>query len=105
MTDDEKFLAWLGLIKERLEKMKISLLEFDDAGDPDEEPVKGVTMGHIRAWHDYYAEFEYEAHRDYQALESELGKMTGALQRARKLIWSHPVEAERILTDAVEQKL
>ena len=32
-------------------------------------------------------------------------EMTGALQRARKLIWSHPVEAERILTDAVEQKL
>lgn len=29
-----------------------SLLEFDDAGASDSEPVKGVTVGDIRAWHD-----------------------------------------------------
>lgn len=28
------------------------LLEFDDAGAADDEPVKGVTVGDIRAWHD-----------------------------------------------------
>lgn len=30
------------------------LLEFDDAGAQDDEPVKGVTVGDIRAWHDQY---------------------------------------------------
>ena len=29
-----------------------ALLEFDDAGAKDDEPVKGVTVGDIRAWHD-----------------------------------------------------
>jgi hypothetical protein len=35
-----------------------SILEFDDPGASDDEPVKGVTMGHIRAWHDSYAELD-----------------------------------------------
>lgn len=59
--------------------MKISILEFDDPGAGDDEPVKGVTMGHIRAWHDSYAELEHEAHRDYQALEANLGRLSGAI--------------------------
>jgi hypothetical protein len=29
-----------------------SLLDFDDAGANDDEPVKGVTAGDIRAWFD-----------------------------------------------------
>lgn len=29
-----------------------SFLEFNDAGAQDDEPVKGVTVGDIRAWHD-----------------------------------------------------
>ena len=28
------------------------LLFFDDAGAHDDHPAKGVTVGHIRAWHD-----------------------------------------------------
>lgn len=28
------------------------LLDFDDAGAGDEEPTKGVLVGHIREWHD-----------------------------------------------------
>jgi hypothetical protein len=27
-------------------------LDFDDAGASDDEPVRGVLMGHIRQWHD-----------------------------------------------------
>lgn len=27
-------------------------LDFDDAGADDSEPVKGVTAGDVRAWHD-----------------------------------------------------
>ena len=30
------------------------LLHFDDPGADDNEPVKGITMGDIRAWHDRY---------------------------------------------------
>lgn len=30
------------------------LLDFDDAGAADDEPVKAVTVGDIRAWHDQY---------------------------------------------------
>ena len=81
MTDDEKFLAWLGNIKERLEKMRISLLEFDDAGASDEEPVKGVTMGHIRHWHDECVAMESESHRDYQSLEAENGRLSSAIRK------------------------
>ena len=29
-----------------------TFLEFDDAGAANDEPVKGVTVGDIRAWHD-----------------------------------------------------
>jgi hypothetical protein len=29
-----------------------TLLEFDDAGAPNDHPAKGVTFGDIRAWHD-----------------------------------------------------
>lgn len=29
-------------------------LDFDDAGAQDDELVKGVTMGDIRAWHDCF---------------------------------------------------
>lgn len=60
--------------------MKISILEFDDQGASDDEPVKGVTMGDIRAWHDSYAELESDAHRDYQALEAENGRLRATLQ-------------------------
>jgi hypothetical protein len=28
------------------------LLDFDDAGAGDDEPTKGVLIGHIREWHD-----------------------------------------------------
>ena len=28
------------------------LLDFDDAGASDDEPAKGVLVGHIREWHD-----------------------------------------------------
>lgn len=28
------------------------LLDFDDAGAGDDEPTKGVLVGHIREWHD-----------------------------------------------------
>ncbi len=28
------------------------LLDFDDAGAPDDHPAKGVTVGDIRAWFD-----------------------------------------------------
>lgn len=28
------------------------LLDFDDAGASDDEPAKGVKVGHIREWHD-----------------------------------------------------
>ena len=31
-----------------------AFLEFDDAGASDDELVKGITMGDIRAWHDEY---------------------------------------------------
>jgi hypothetical protein len=31
-----------------------TFLSFDDAGASDDEPVKGVTVGDIRAWHDQY---------------------------------------------------
>lgn len=81
MTADEKFTAWLAETKERLEKMKASLLELDDPGAPDDEPVKGVTMGHVRHWHDEYAEMESEAHRDYQSLEAEIGRLSSAIRR------------------------
>jgi hypothetical protein len=33
-------------------RTKKSLLDFDDAGASDDEPVKGVTVGDIRAWFD-----------------------------------------------------
>lgn len=52
--------------------MKISILEFDDPGASDDEPVKGVTMGDIRAWHDSYVELEADAHRLREALEEIL---------------------------------
>lgn len=29
-----------------------ALLEFDDVGAADDESVKGITVGDIRAWHD-----------------------------------------------------
>ena len=29
-------------------------LDFDDPGASDDEPVKGITVGDIRAWHDQY---------------------------------------------------
>ena len=70
--------------------MKISILEFDDPGASDDEPVKGVTMGHIRAWHDSYAELEHESHRDYQALESRLGEMQAALTLAEDVLSRAP---------------
>ena len=54
-------------------------LDFDDAGAQDDEPVKGVTMGDIRAWHDYHVELEHESHGDYQALEATLGRLSGAI--------------------------
>lgn len=78
-------MEWLKAIKERLENMKISILEFDDAGASDEEPVKGITMGHIRAWHDSYVELESDAHRDYQALEAENGRLSAALWRIARM--------------------
>lgn len=53
--------------------MKVQLLEFDDAGAPDDEPVKGITMGHIRHWHDECVAMEIESHRDYHQLEAEMG--------------------------------
>ena len=59
--------------------MKISILQFDDPGASDDEPVKGVTMGDIRAWYDSYVELEHESHRDYQALEADLGRLSGAI--------------------------
>lgn len=101
----EPFEDWLQRTKERLETMKVSILEFDDPGASDDEPVKGVTMGDIRAWHDSYAELEHDSHRDYQALEAELGRLSGAIREARKLVWSHPVEAEKILAGVEEKKL
>lgn len=61
--------------------MKVSILEFDDPGASDEEPVKGVTMGDIRSWYDSYAELESDAHRDYQALEAENGRLRETLRR------------------------
>lgn len=101
---NEPFEDWLQRTKERLETMKVSILEFDNPGASDDEPIKGVTMGDIRAWHDSYAELEHESHRDYQTLEAELGRLSGAIREARKLVWSHPVEAEKILAQAEEQK-
>jgi hypothetical protein len=35
-----------------------ALLDFDDAGATDDEPVKGVTVGDIHAWHDRVEELE-----------------------------------------------
>lgn len=61
--------------------MKASILEFDDPGAGDDEPVKGITMGDIRAWYDSYVELESDAHRDYQALEAENGRLSAALWR------------------------
>lgn len=71
MTDDEKFLTWLGLTKERLEAMK-TLLEFDDAGAADDEPVKGIVMSDIRAWHD---RFESETKHYLGAIKLKLARL------------------------------
>jgi len=101
MRRDSNFINWLQQTMERLETMK-SFLEFDDAGASDEEPVKGITVGDIRAWHDEYAAQEHENHRDYQALEAKLGQLSSAIRKARKLVWSHPVEAEQILARSEE---
>ena len=63
-----------------------NLLEFDDAGATNNEPAKGVTVGDIRAWHDNYSDLEHDAHRDYQSLEAECGKLASLLREARQYV-------------------
>lgn len=45
------------------------LLDFDDTGATDEEPVKGVTVGDIRAWFD-----------EMERMKAEINLLTGSLK-------------------------
>lgn len=50
MNDDDKIVVTVAT----------EPLEFDDAGADDAEPVKGVTMGDIRSWHDQIERLRHE---------------------------------------------
>jgi len=39
-------------------KLSKEIITFSDAGAPDDHPVKGITMGHIRRWFDVVEEYE-----------------------------------------------
>src|SRR5882724_13719543 len=47
-------------------------LDFDDPGAQDDEPVKGLTMGDIRAWHD---RFEKDAKHYLGAIRLKLERL------------------------------
>jgi hypothetical protein len=74
-----------------------SFLDFDDPGAGDDEPVKGITAGDIRAWHDQYDNILSTWADCRTALSAERGALLAVVRLAGGEVEGHPTSSINIL--------
>lgn len=84
--------------------MSRPLLDFDDAGAPDDDPAKGVTVGDIRRWFDEIERLEAE-NADLilraRALDTHASGLEAEIERLTRLLdaFHDGAEIERLRLD------